>query len=59
VDRLAPEQAMNWHRWLAALLVMLALAVCVQGGQAQAPYAPYSPENTHDRGGDDGGGGMM
>jgi hypothetical protein len=50
---------MNWHRWLAALLVMLALAVCVQGGQAQAPYAPYSPENTHDRGGDDGGGGMM
>jgi hypothetical protein len=24
---------MNWHRWLATLLVMLALAACAQGGQ--------------------------
>jgi hypothetical protein len=45
-----PEEAMNWHRWVAALLVMLALAACAQGGQV--PYAPYSPENMHDRGGD-------
>jgi hypothetical protein len=44
---------MNWHRWLATLLVMLALAACAQGGQAQAPYAL---ENVHDRGGDGGGG---
>jgi len=28
-------------------------AGCVrQGGQAQAPYTPYSLENVHDRGGD-------
>src|ERR1700730_7692382 len=28
-------------------------AACVrQGGQAQAPYTPYSLENVHDRGGD-------
>jgi hypothetical protein len=38
--------------WLATLLLMLALTACVQGGQAQALSAPYSPENTHDRGGD-------
>ena len=31
---------MNWHRWLAALFVMLALAACAQG--SEAPYAPYS-----------------
>ena len=30
---------MNWHRWLAALIVMLALAACSQEGQA--PYAPH------------------
>jgi hypothetical protein len=35
---------MNWHRWLATLFVMLALAACVQGGQVR--YAPYTP---HDR----------
>ena len=46
-----PDKAMNWHRWLATLLVMLALAACAQGGQD--PYAAYPP---HDRG---GGGGMM
>ena len=42
---------MNWNRWLAALLVMLALAGCAQRttGQAGAPYAPYSPENTGDK----------
>jgi predicted small lipoprotein YifL len=44
----------NWHRWLAALFVMLALAACAQGGQV-----PYPPENIHDRGGDGGGEGMM
>jgi hypothetical protein len=44
-----PEEAMNWHRWLTAHFVMLALAACAQGDQAQAPYAPYSPENMHDR----------
>jgi len=53
---------MNWHRSLAALFVMLALAGCAQGvtGQAQTPYAPYSPENNgnmHDSGGGGGGGG--
>ena len=36
--------------WLAALLVMLALAACAQGGQV--PYVPYPAENVHDRGGD-------
>jgi hypothetical protein len=46
-----PEEVMNWHRWLAALIVMLALAACAQGVQV-----PYAPENMHDRGGD---GGMM
>jgi hypothetical protein len=45
------EEAMNLHRWLAAL----ALTACAQGGQVA--YAPYSPENMHDRGGDGGGGG--
>jgi hypothetical protein len=42
---------MNWHRWLATLLIMLALAACAQEGQV-----PYSPENIPDRGGDRGGG---
>ena len=37
---------------LATLLVMRALAAWRQGGQAQAPYTPYSLENVHDRGGD-------
>ena len=41
---------MIWHRWLVTLLVMLALAACVQGDQAQVPSAPHSPENVHDRG---------
>jgi hypothetical protein len=39
---------MNWHRWLATLFVVLALAACAQGGQA--PYAPYSHEDRNDRG---------
>jgi hypothetical protein len=38
---------MNWHRWLAALIVMRALAGRAQGDQARD--APYSPENMHDR----------
>jgi hypothetical protein len=42
-----PEEAMNWHRRLVALFVMLALAACAQEGQV--PYAPYPP---HDRSGE-------
>jgi len=45
---------MNWHRSLAALFVMLALAGCAQGVTGPAQYAPYSPENNgnmHDSGG--------
>jgi hypothetical protein len=38
---------MNWHRWLATLLIMLALAGCAQG--SQVPYAPYSPEYIYER----------
>jgi hypothetical protein len=48
---------MNWHRWLASLLIMLGLTARAQGGQV--PYAPHSPEYMHDRGGDGGGRGMM
>jgi len=50
------------RRQIAALFV-LALAGCAQGttGQARAPYAPYSPENSgispEHSGGDGGGGG--
>jgi len=55
---------MNPHRWLAAVVVILALAGCVQGPQSQrqAPYAPYSLDsngNVHDGGGDGGSGGDM
>lgn len=49
---------MNLHRWVAAVLVILALVGC-----AQAPDGPYSPDNNgeypRDRGGDGGGGGGM
>jgi hypothetical protein len=41
---------MNSCRCLATLLVMLAPAVRAEEGQV--PYAPYSPENMHDRGSD-------
>jgi hypothetical protein len=56
------REVMNWHRWLAALFVTLALTGCAQAvpGQAHARYAPYSPENNgnmHDSGGGSGGGG--
>ena len=44
---------MNWNRRLVTFLVMLALAACVQGDQVR--YAPYSPENMHDRASDGGG----
>jgi hypothetical protein len=53
---------MNLHRWLAALLVLLALAGCAQVAttQGQDPNAPSSPANNgeylRDRGGDGGGG---
>jgi hypothetical protein len=55
---------MHWRRWLAVLFVVLTLTGCAQGitGQAAAPNAPYSPENSEIRpehgGGDGGGGGM-
>ena len=46
------EEAMDWHRSLAVLFVIFALAGCVQGatGQAQAPHSPRNNENTQDRG---------
>ena len=55
---------MNLHRLLAALFVSLALAGCAQEipGQAQAPYAPNSPEDNGIRpehGGGDGSGGWQ
>ena len=52
---------MKLHRRLVTVLVLLALAGCVQVATepGQTPYAPYSPENTYDRGGDGGGGGDM
>jgi len=58
------KRQLNWHKWAATLLVVLALAGCAQGttGQAGAPYAPSPPENSGVRpehgGGDGGGGGM-
>jgi hypothetical protein len=57
-------RAMNWHSLLAAPLIALVPTGCNQEatGQAQAPYAPYSPEtngNMHDSGGGGGGGGGM
>jgi len=45
-----PEGVMNRHRWLAALIGMLALAARAQGGQT--PYAPYSHEDRNDKSGD-------
>ena len=47
------------HR-VAAFLVALALAACVQGVADNRSYAPYAPENNgnmHDSGGGAGGGG--
>ena len=43
---------MNWHRSLAVLFVIFALAGCAQGTtpQAQAPHSPQNNENTQDRG---------
>jgi len=53
------EKLMHRQRRLATLFVVLALTECAQAtaGQPGAPYAPYSLENMHDRGGDDDGGG--
>jgi hypothetical protein len=49
---------MNWHRRLAALFVLLALAGCAQGvtGQAQ-PHPPENNGNVPEHGGGDGSGG--
>ena len=48
---------MHRQRRLATLFVVLALTGCAQAtaGQPGAPYAPYSLENMHDRGGDGDG----
>ncbi len=56
------DEMMNWHKRLAALFVILALAGCALEitSQGQTPDAPYSPENNgnmHDSGGGGGGGG--
>jgi predicted small lipoprotein YifL len=45
---------MNWHRRLAALFVVLALASCAQG---PASYPPENKGNMPEHGGGDGGGG--
>jgi hypothetical protein len=38
---------MHWHRRLAALLIILALAGCAQGIAGTAPpYAPQSQQNS-------------
>jgi len=55
---------MLWRKQLAAILVMLALAGCIEGvvAQGQMRSAPYSPENygnMRDSGGVDGGGSGM
>jgi hypothetical protein len=54
----ADGSAMNLNSWLAAVLVMLALAGCVQvaTGQGRPPY-DNNMEYPRDRGGDGGGGG--
>ena len=54
-----PEEALNWHRLLGTLHVMLALVGCVQAvdGPGEAPYAPYSHDDSDMRNGPDGGGG--
>jgi hypothetical protein len=48
---------MNLPRWLAMVLVLLALGGCAQmaTGQGQSPYDRYG-EHPRDRGGDGGGG---
>jgi len=49
------EEALNWHRLLATLLLILALGACTQvTGQGQAPYAPYPHDDREmsDRGPD-------
>jgi hypothetical protein len=52
-----PEEALSWNRLLATLL-MLALGACAQvAGQGQAPYAPYTHDDSDIRNGSDGGGG--
>ena len=53
---------MKLRRWLAAVLVMLALGGCslATTEQGQTQYAPYSHDSGSDtRSGADGGGGGM
>ena len=47
---------MNLHSWLAAVVVLLALAGCAQGPTEQGP-PPYDNNMEYPR--DRGGGGMM
>jgi hypothetical protein len=44
---------MNWQKWVAVLLVMLALAGCapVVAVPGQAPNAPYQQADPRDTGG--------
>jgi hypothetical protein len=41
-------EAINWHRWIAALFVVLELAGCPEGitGQAEPSKPPYSPASS-------------
>src|ERR1700738_1059417 len=47
VYRGSSEEVMNWHRWLTALFVMLALVGCVPvpAGPGQAPNTPYQQDD--------------
>jgi hypothetical protein len=50
LGKLGTEGAMNQHKRLAALFLILALVGCAPvatgQGQGQAPYGPYSHEDT-------------
>jgi hypothetical protein len=47
LGKLGTEGAMNQHKRLAALFLILALVGCAPAatGQGQAPYGPYSHED--------------
>lgn len=50
---------MNWHRQLAALLILLALGGCVATGAGQTGYTayPHNDQELRSGGGEGGGGG--